>query len=131
MNKWERTYTKGDMPLYMYKISEFMVNKFGIKTCEKGISVEGVLLKNSWVTFDKEQKVLSDLLYDKDKEGKGYIDYRVFISNTNKVLKESVYVDPLEFKLKEDIEKDIEESDTIAKKKSKGKKELSYTGYSD
>ena len=104
MNKWERTYTKGDMPLYMYKISEFMVNKFGKDTCEKGISVEGVILKNSWTTFDKEQRGLNDLLYNKEKEGKGYIDYKIYITNTNKVIKESVYVDPLETKIKKDIE---------------------------
>jgi hypothetical protein len=108
MNKWERTYTKGDMPLYMYKISEFMVNKFGVKTCEKGISVEGVILKNSWTTFDKEQKALNDLLYDTNKEGKGYIDYRVFVSNTNKVIKESVYRDVLESKIKAEINKEID-----------------------
>jgi hypothetical protein len=116
MNKWERTYTKGDMPLYMYKISEFMVNKFGKVTCEKGISVEGVILKNSWTTFDKEQRGLNDLLYNKEKEGKGYIDYRVFVSNTNKVIKESIYVDPLETKIKRDIE-------------SEANKEM-FTGYS-
>jgi len=116
MNKWERTYTKGDMPLYMYKISEFMVNKFGKTNCEKGISVEGVLLKDSWTTFEKEQRGLNDLLYDKEKEGKGYIDYKIFITNTNTVLKESVYKDALESKIKEEINNEID-------------KEI-YTGYS-
>lgn len=126
MNKWERTYTKGDMPLFMYKISDFMVDKFGKEVCEKGISVEGVILKNSWTTFDKEQTVFKELLYDKEKQGKGYIDYRVFISNTNSVIKESVYCDPLEVKLKQDINNDIEKETSSTKKKSKEK----YAGYS-
>lgn len=126
MNKWERTYTKGDMPLYMYKISDFMVDKFGKQVCEKGISVEGVILKNSWTTFDKEQTVFKELLYDKEKEGKGYIDYRVFVSNTNTVIKESIYNDPLEATLKKDINIDIEKETSSTKKKGKEK----YSGYS-
>ena len=116
MNKWERTYTKGDMPLYMYKISEFMVNKFGKTNCEKGISVEGIVLRDSWTTFEKEQRNLNDLLYDKDKNGKGYIDYRIYITNTNNVVKESIYKDALEMKIKDEINKEID-------------KEI-YTGYS-
>lgn len=126
MNKWERTYTKGDMPLYMYKISDFMVDKFGKQVCERGISVEGVILKNSWTTFDKEQTVFKELLYDKEKEGKGYIDYRVFVSNTNTVIKESIYNDPLEATLKKDINIDIEKETSSTKKKGKEK----YSGYS-
>lgn len=126
MNRWERTYTKGDMPLYMYKISDFMVDKFGKQVCEKGISVEGVILKNSWTTFDKEQTVFKELLYDKEKEGKGYIDYRVFVSNTNTVIKESIYNDPLEATLKKDINIDIEKETSSTKKKGKEK----YSGYS-
>lgn len=126
MNRWERTYTKGDMPLYMYKISDFMVDKFGKQVCERGISVEGVILKNSWTTFDKEQTVFKELLYDKEKEGKGYIDYRVFVSNTNTVIKESIYNDPLEATLKKDINIDIEKETSSTKKKGKEK----YSGYS-
>lgn len=89
MQKWERVKNRFDEEIIQYKLSDECIERFGKEECEKGISINGVILTLEWKTLANVQDKLSKNLYSESNKD-GFVDSRIYVPNEKRIIKENI-----------------------------------------
>lgn len=90
MSKWDKTIRIDDVPVHMYRLNSLAIETYGKEECNKGISVNGIILTSEWKTFLDKQGRLSKFVYNKETNKEGYLDWKSFKKSENKILEQCI-----------------------------------------